>query len=247
MKRVLTFVASALLVMGTATSALAAFDYNTFMSSTNDGTTELLAGLDYSMYEGLEDNTISNYFNQDLSEFGQAEYFADLSFGGIGGNATGSMLENYDIWIAVTDAADVLGTTPGWNGMTTVAASQNTAASALGDTDVQSLNEAISVTSGGLEAPFRMNLMCSQLVNIQSVLMRFDAWTAGDTISLAMDIVHYGSTDWTGTWSTIEDTGADLVITRTADGSIGHLHCNANSGCRLAAGFRSPGFGGCSS
>jgi hypothetical protein len=214
MKRFLILMAAAMLVVGTAGSALAAFTDDTFFSSINDGTTEMLAGLDTSATAGLQSNTIGDFINQDLSQFGDASTFAELTFGGAAGRVTGTSLENYDLWVAVTDAGDA--TTTSWNGMTATTESGATALNALGTGDIQELNPN---AGQGFRGTLASELPTFTSATTAIDLGAFDAWTAGDVITLSMDIMHYYSTDWTGSW-TIEDTAADLLITRNADGTI---------------------------
>ncbi len=217
MKRMLSILAGAALVFAVAGNAAASFSFGTFMGSITDGTNELVVGLDADALGGLDINVVNNYFNPDLSFFTEADSFADLTLGGVGALSYNSLL-NYQFWFAVTDASDA--TTVGSGSASTLATGiRDLGNNTTGTGDVQ------------VDAQFNYGLTNNTTVGTWGTftgatpttdLSALDAWTLGEVVSVKMDIItaandYYGIA---GHWTNWTDTGADLIISRLADGSI---------------------------
>jgi len=217
MKRILSILAGAALVFGVAGNAAASFQSGTFMTMVTDGTNELVVGLDNDSLGGLDNNVVSNIFNQDLSFFTEADSFSDLTIGGVAERTYNNSL-NYNLWFAVTDAADA--TTVGSGSASAIVTGiRGLGNNAQGTGDVQidtlannGLTNSITVGTWGILTG----------ATVTTDLSALDAWTLGEVVSVSLDIItaandYYGIA---GHWTNWTDTNADLIISRLADGSI---------------------------
>ena len=214
MKRFLSLVAGAALVLGVAGNAAASYDLGTFLGTVTDGTNETTVGLGYA-YDGLTDVEVGNYFNADLSFFTNASTFSELTFGGFGGNTTEYGI-NYNYWIAVTDINDVALDSSAY--ASTMTGIQNLPTFTTGTGAIQVDNIANNgITNRNVVTDLDRFTGATSTIDLSAL----DNWTAGEVASVSMDIVHIADDYYGyGGFTTVEDTGANLVISRIADGSI---------------------------